>query len=162
KEIGVVCQPDADRINFYHLNEPRPDDGRGGQGRVNLLMPRYITTSNNTHYELRTRRVNVEDIPIGDEESCERLVEIWKISENPPTDLAERTLVFSFVPEPWEQLAPSNGFFLPTGDRFVVYATRTIQVWGLPVEKEPCKLLYFWSMFQPQSTALYNKTESEI
>ncbi|KAF9153820.1 hypothetical protein DFQ26_000438, partial [Actinomortierella ambigua] len=162
KEIGVMCQPDADNINFYYLDEPRSHDGRGGQGRVNLFMPRYITTSNKTHYQLRTNSVSVEDTPIGGVELSERLVEIWKISENPRTALTERTLVFSFVPEPWEQRAPTHGFFLPTGDRFVVYASRTIQVWGLPVDKEPCKLLYFWSMFQPQSTVLYNKTESEI
>ncbi|KAF9162086.1 hypothetical protein DFQ26_003884 [Actinomortierella ambigua] len=161
RQIGVLCQPFSGDINFYHLNELSAIDSRG-QGRVNLVMPRYITTSDNIHYELTTNSVSVEDTPIGGVEPSERLIKIWKISENPPTESTERTLVFSFVPEPWEQRAPTHGFFLPTGDRFVVYAKRTIQVWGLPVDKEPCKLLYFWSMFQPQPRVQRNKTEMEL
>ncbi|KAG0269732.1 hypothetical protein DFQ27_002401 [Actinomortierella ambigua] len=161
-ESGMICQPDADFINLYHRDRPIGDDGRGGQGYSTPSKPRYITTSDNIHYELKTKRVNAEDKLTEGEDSSERLVEIWKISENPPTESTERTLVFSFVPEPWEQRAPSHGFFLPTGDRFVVYANRTIQVWGLPVDKEPCKLLYFWSMFQPQPMVRRNKKEMEL
>ncbi|KAG0227242.1 hypothetical protein BGW42_003087 [Actinomortierella wolfii] len=158
----IVCHPKGDVIEFYHLKELYAKDPKESGVRLPLPKPTVITASNGVHYQLTTRRANVEDSPIGGEEQNKRLVEIWRIADNPPTPTTARECIFSFVPEPWEQQAESWGFFLPTGDRFVVYASRTLQVWGLPTEKEPCKLLYFTSIYRKQSDDMFNKTEMEV
>ncbi|KAG0242673.1 hypothetical protein BGW41_003776 [Actinomortierella wolfii] len=158
----VVCHPKGGVIEIYHLEELYAEDPKRSGFRSSLPTPTVITASNGVHYQLTTRRANVEDSPIGGEEQNKRLVEIWRIADNPPTPTTARECIFSFVPEPWEQQAESWGFFLPTGDRFVVYASRTLQVWGLPTEKEPCKLLYFTSIYRKQSDDMFNKTEMEV
>ncbi|KAF9168322.1 hypothetical protein DFQ26_009541 [Actinomortierella ambigua] len=132
-ELGVVCRPDGQDIRFYNCRMLRPS--HGGR-RANVEQP-----PEDCRFELRTR----EPLMRLGQETCKRQVEIWKRAD--PTDPASHnSCVFSFIPEPWELHSPANGMILPTGDRFIVWASWTVQLWSLPTPREPqCKLLFYWS-----------------
>ncbi|KAF9972318.1 hypothetical protein BGZ73_004577 [Actinomortierella ambigua] len=130
--LGDVCRPDGHLVHFYTAKTP--------VSSVNAAKPSAIGAVPDTcQYELRITAPRFRRRAGGGQESCLRQVEIWKKD-------GSRACVFSFIPEPWEQDTPAYGLILPTGDRFVVHSSWTIQVWSLPCDEEPrCKLVFFWS-----------------
>ncbi|KAF9972316.1 hypothetical protein BGZ73_004575 [Actinomortierella ambigua] len=153
QELGAVFQPDGEAISCYTVKALVPSFG------PNL----HTDSPDSCQYELVfTSPASSQD---ADEMqvSYERQVDVYRKDRHgtqPPPEP-----VFSFIPEPWELHAAAKGQILPTGDRFVVYARWTIQVWSLPTETDPrCRLLFFWSAFdQSQSKRTFNgKTEMEL
>ncbi|KAG0253483.1 hypothetical protein DFQ27_007365, partial [Actinomortierella ambigua] len=132
-ELGVVGRPDGQDIRFYNCRMPRPSPGK----RDKEVDP----PPEDCRFELRTKEPRMRR----GQETCKRQVEIWKRAD--PTNPASYSrCVFSFIPEPWELRKAADGKILPTGDRFIVWASWTVQLWSLPTPSEPqCKLLFYWS-----------------
>ncbi|KAG0231165.1 hypothetical protein BGW42_000397 [Actinomortierella wolfii] len=131
-EIGVVCWPDENQIHVYECKQPTVQIHGARAPIANDVVDRCP-------YELR---FTIPARPSGATggSSLTRQVEVWAKGER-------STQVFSFVPEPWELHKAVDGRILPPGDRFVVYASWTIQLWSLPTADEPrCRLLFFWSI----------------
>ncbi|KAF9972320.1 hypothetical protein BGZ73_004579 [Actinomortierella ambigua] len=151
--VGVLCEPDADQIQVSLCDSRRPLAG-GTQGQ------KSNRPLNTCLYELK---ITTPRSHLGSQETYARQVEIWKRED--PADLSSSpSCVFSFIPEPWELHRPAGGQILRTGDRFVVHAGRTIQLWSLPTPNEPrCKLIFFWSSItKERSTDISGKTETDI
>ncbi|KAG0251620.1 hypothetical protein DFQ27_008640 [Actinomortierella ambigua] len=130
--LGDVCRLDGHLVHFYTVKTPAPP--------VNSAKSSAVSAVPDTcPYELRITAPKFRRKAGGGQESCQRQVEIWRKDGSSAS-------VFSFIPEPWEQDTPAYGLILPTGDRFVVHSSWTIQVWSLPSDEEPrCKLIFFWS-----------------
>ncbi|KAG0241793.1 hypothetical protein BGW41_005300 [Actinomortierella wolfii] len=131
-EIGVVCWPDENRIRVYECKQPTVQIHGARAPIANDVVDMCP-------YELR---FTIPARPNGATggNSLTRQVEVWTKGER-------STQVFSFVPEPWELHKAVDGRILPPWDRFVVYASWTIQLWSLPTADEPrCRLLFFWSI----------------
>ncbi|KAF9969666.1 hypothetical protein BGZ73_007912 [Actinomortierella ambigua] len=158
-DLGIVCRPDGEQVCFYRYTMLTPLDARrNGSRSISSTSERELRatdspgrqvqdswrtadTPSTCEYELRTTEPLMRQV----QETCKRQVEIWrKVDPHNPSSSA--TCVFSFIPEPWELRKEAKGMILKTGDRFVVYAGWTLQLWSLPTPTEPqCKLLYYWS-----------------
>ncbi|KAG0231164.1 hypothetical protein BGW42_000396 [Actinomortierella wolfii] len=130
--LGDVCRLDGHLVHFY--------TSKDSASAINASRPSAMSAvPESCPYELRTTAPKYRRKAGGGQESCRRQVEVWRKSD-------PSVCVFSFIPEPWEQDTPARGMILPTGDRFVVYSSWTIQLWSLPNDQEPrCKLVFFWS-----------------
>ncbi|KAG0241794.1 hypothetical protein BGW41_005301 [Actinomortierella wolfii] len=130
--LGDVCRLDGHLVHFY--------TSKDSASTINASRPSAMSAvPESCPYELRTTAPKYRRKAGGGQESCRRQVEVWRKSD-------PSICVFSFIPEPWEQDTPARGMILPTGDRFVVYSSWTIQLWSLPNDQEPrCKLVFFWS-----------------
>ncbi|KAF9977536.1 hypothetical protein BGZ73_005665 [Actinomortierella ambigua] len=132
-QLGVVCRLDGQHLRFYNCKMPEPPTGKRNS---NVDNPPMTCQYKLVHKEPFMRR---------GQETCQRQIEIWKKAD-PKNQSVHDTCVFSFIPEPWELHKPAKGMILPTGDRFVVFASWTVQLWSLPTPSEPrCRLIFYWS-----------------
>ncbi|KAG0241797.1 hypothetical protein BGW41_005304 [Actinomortierella wolfii] len=129
--LGVICRINGHHANFYTCKALVPSNG---DGNADIIGP-----PDSCEYELK---IVAPKFRRG-QDFFNRQIEIWrKANAEDPKSVKSR--VFSFIPEPWELAKDVRGKILPTGDRFVVYGSWSVQLWSLPTSNEPqCRLLFY-------------------
>ncbi|KAF9361081.1 hypothetical protein BGX26_005948 [Mortierella sp. AD094] len=162
---GIICEPDATKINFYISHQPTSSKISKGHPTVVKALPEDVVYESRHHENIQYRLVtgiHRELLPEGDG------VSYWVLRvEVVEEDLEKRSqrVIFSFVPEPWMRVSTSevshpenlqSAFFVPCGTRFAVVGVQTLQIWNLPTRENPkCSLQYFWS--QPRDEDSFEK-----
>ncbi|KAG0013361.1 hypothetical protein BGZ80_011124 [Entomortierella chlamydospora] len=166
---GIICEPDAAKINFYISYQPTSSKVAKGNPKVVKASPDDVVYESRHHENIQYRLmtgIHRELLPEGDG------VSYWVLRvEVVEEDLEKRSqrVIFSFVPEPWMRISTSevshpenlqSVFFVPCGTRFAVVGVQTLQIWNLPTRENPkCSLQFFWS--QPRDEDSFESGDIE-
>ncbi|KAF9174976.1 hypothetical protein BGX20_008912 [Mortierella sp. AD010] len=166
---GIICEPDAAKINFYISYQPASSKVTKGNPKVVKASPDDVVYESRHHENIQYRLmtgIHRELLPEGDG------VSYWVLRvEVVEEDLEKRSqrVIFSFVPEPWMRVSTSevshpenlqSVFFVPCGTRFAVVGVQTLQIWNLPTRENPkCSLQFFWS--QPRDEDSFESGDIE-